>query len=251
MRGVLTVGVAAAVVMTGVTPASAGTPYQEKITCPIGGEVFEHTSTGSWSTFGARPDGKPYGSWIFPMPIPVCPSNKLPIYSKFSEGELAQLKPLVASEEFRTFAAKNVPYRNAAWLMERTSAKPENIAWMILQASWEADQDPELKRGYQADYVERLRALPQGPDEYDWLSYQARAANGLRELGRFDESITMIDMLSRRTADAKEKAAGAAQNSASAKTLEKLGYLETFLGKLRQVSSAKDSSSEPAIFKVR
>ena len=107
--------------------------------CPIGGEKFKYTSTGSYSTFGARPDGKPYGSWIFPMPIPVCPSNLLPIYAKFSAEEIARLDPLVRSAEYRAMAAVNKPYFNAAWLMEKSGAKPEAVAWMIVKASWEAD----------------------------------------------------------------------------------------------------------------
>jgi len=227
------------------TPVMAGTPYQEDMICPIGGEKFKHTSTGSYSTFGARPDGKPYGSWIFPMPIPVCPSNLLPIYGKFTPGEIAKLEPLVRSAEYRAMAAANKPYFNAAWLMERSGAKPEAIAWMIVQASWEADDQPQLKRTYQEAYVARIRALPDTGDASDWLFYQVRAANGLRELSRFDEAAAMIATLHPRARALVTAAKADPLKNKDKDQLEKAEYLVRFLDKLAETSAARNPSSEP------
>ena len=42
------------------TAAVAGFPVTEERTCPIGGERFSFTTTASYSTWGARPDGKPF-----------------------------------------------------------------------------------------------------------------------------------------------------------------------------------------------
>lgn len=226
-------------------PIMAGTPYEEDMVCPIGGEKFKHTSTGSYSTFGARPDGKPYGSWIFPMPIPVCPSNLLPIYSKFSAEEIARLKPLVGSAEYRAVATANKPYFNAAWLMEKSGAKPEAIAWMIVKASWEADDQPQLKRIYQEAYVARIRALPEAGDATDWLFYQVRAANGLRELSRFDEATTLIATLQPRAKALVVVAKAEPVKDNDKDRLENAEYLVSFLDKLAAASTARNPSSEP------
>lgn len=239
---------AASIVMAAIlsaTPARAGTPYEEDMVCPIGGEKFKHTSTGSYSTFGARPDGKPYGSWIFPMPIPVCPSNLLPMYSKFTADEIARLEPLVRSAEYRTMATANTPYFNSAWLMEKSGGKPETIAWMIVKASWEADDKPALKRSYQEAYVARITALPETGDAADWLFYQARAANGLRELSRFDEA-TVLNAALRPKAQALVAAIKAEPAKGDDKDrLENAEYLVGFLDKLGATIAARNPSSEP------
>jgi len=57
--------------LAGGTPAQAGMPYPEKMKCAVGGESFTHIGTMSYSTWGSRPDGKPYGSWRFPIELPV------------------------------------------------------------------------------------------------------------------------------------------------------------------------------------
>lgn len=225
--------------------AVAGTPYEVDMVCPIGGEKFKHISTASYSIFGARPDGKPYGSWTFPMPIPVCPSNLLPIYSKFTPEEIAKLEPLVRSAEYRAIATANKPYFNAAWLMEKSGAKPEAIAWMIVKASWEADDEPQLKRAYQEAYVARIRALPEAGDATDWLFYQVRAANGLRELSRFEDATAMIATLQPK-ANALVAAAKAEPVKNNDKDrLENAEYLVSFLDKLADTVTARNPSSEP------
>jgi len=223
--------------------APAGTPYEEEMTCPIGGEKFEHTATASYSTFGSRPDGKPYGSWTFPMPLPVCPSSGLPIYAKFTKEQIARLTPMVASAEFKATAA-DTPYYRAAWLMERAGDRPaDDIAWMVLQASWEADEKPDLKRKYQQEYVAKLAALPKGKDLTDWLWLQARLANGQRELGRFAESAATIDALLPQANEALEKAK--AVGDAKSDEVRGAEFLVEFLKDLRAVSAAGNSSSQP------
>lgn len=224
----------------------AGMPYQKTMTCPIGGEKFKHTFTASYSTFGNRPDGKPYGSWTFPIPIPVCPSNKLPIYSEFSKEELASLGPLVASTEFKQIAVANTPYYNAAWLMQQMGEKPETVAWMIVKASWEADGNAAQKRRYQEDYVARIMALPKNDKLIDWLFYQIRAVNGLRELGRFDEAVSLADKLApdAQTALANAKSKGNDPNNPESE-IDSAEYLVTFLAKMKGVAASRNPSSEP------
>jgi hypothetical protein len=245
MRVLVLCGIPAAISLL-TAPASAGTPYQEDVTCPIGGEKFEHTFTGSYSTFGARPDGKPYGSWIFPMPIPVCPSNKLPIYDEFTKEQLTQLEPLVASAEFKA-VGKETPYYRAAWLMERTGKPAADVARMIVRASWEADGNLPLKRRYQEEYTAKLAALPKGGKASEWLWLKARAANGLRELARFPEAVAQADSL---IAEARLALAEAQKNRAGISSgdedeAKSLDHLLVYLGMLRGVAADSNPSAEP------
>lgn len=176
-------------------PASAGMPVPATAKCPVGGKSFTWTTTASYSIWGYRPDGKPYGSWDFPLEIPKCPGNGLVIFDEFTKEETGRLKTLVESDEYRAIRDTETSYFLAAWLMERLGRPPINIAWMIVQASWQADGRPELKKRYQSLYVDRIRALPKSGEGEDWLIMQARAVNGLRELGRFDEARALLASL--------------------------------------------------------
>jgi hypothetical protein len=176
-------------------PAAAGMPVSESMKCPIGGKSFSYTTTASYSSWGSRPDGKPYGSWDFPLELPKCPDNGLVIFDEFKKDDLAKLEPLVASQEYQSLAARETNYYLAAWLMQRLGRDPVDVAWMLVQASWQADGRPELKARYQAEYVDRIRALPKPADDAIWLVMQGRAANGLRELKRFEEARQLLDSL--------------------------------------------------------
>jgi hypothetical protein len=83
------------------TPSYAGIPTPVEMTCPVGGKKFTFISTMSYSNWGSRPDGKPYGSWTFPMPVPDCPDNGLVLYKKFSDEEIKQLKLLLKTPGFQ------------------------------------------------------------------------------------------------------------------------------------------------------
>ena len=176
-------------------PAGAGMPLAVEMKCPIGGKTFTHMSSASYSRWGTRPDGKPYGSWEFPIAIPVCPDNGLAVYKDFSKEELAKLKPLVRSPGYQAMRGRDTPYYAAYWLMTRLGDADEDRLWALLQASWEADGRPELKRRYQEEYAAGAAAMPAKPGELDWLALQGRAANALRELGRFDEAAALLAKL--------------------------------------------------------
>lgn len=177
------------------SPAAAGFPVPATAKCPVGGKSFTYTTTASYSIWGYRPDGKPYGSWEFPLEIPKCPGNGLVIFDEFSTDEIERLKTLVESPEYRAMKDSETSYFLAAWLMKGLGRPPINVAWMTVQASWQADGRPELKKRYQALYVDRIRALPRSGEGEDWLIMQARAVNGLRELGRFDEAKALLASL--------------------------------------------------------
>jgi hypothetical protein len=182
-------------------PLNAGMPVPVEITCPVGGKKFTFIDTMSSSRWGSRPDGKPYGSWTFPMPVPACPDNGLVMYRQFTEAEIKQLKGLLKTPDFQKVRNETTYYR-IAWFMRALHDKDEaTVLWMINQASWQADGDPEIKARYQREFAEGMAALPKEPDSLDWIALQGRAANAWRELGDFERAKQVIASVSTNNLD--------------------------------------------------
>jgi hypothetical protein len=172
----------------------AGTPVTQSLRCPIGGARFEFTTASSYNTWGSRPDGKPYGSWTFPLALPVCPGNGLVMYEEFSREQLRALRPLIASPEFEAVRTTETPHYRAQWLMRKLGAPTSKVLWTLIKASWEADGDASQRARYLREYVELAKSDPRpvGEDDLDWIVAQLRAANALRELAQFDEAAAML-----------------------------------------------------------
>ncbi|MDB5472316.1 MAG: hypothetical protein JWR84_3876 [Caulobacter sp.] len=178
---------AAAAMLLAAPVAEAGTPYPQKMKCAVGGQAFTHTATASYSTWGSRPDGKPYGSWIFPMPLPVCPGNGLVMYREFGQDETAGLAQIVGSAEYRALVkAGETPYFRAAWLEARLKPDSEDTPWILLQATWETDGDDLRQARYDAAFVAAADRLAARPDNLTWAALQGRAANAERQLGLYE-----------------------------------------------------------------
>jgi hypothetical protein len=226
-----------------LSPAAAGMPVTKTMTCPIGGASFEFTTTASYSTFGTRPDGKPYGSWTFPTALPECPSNGLVLYKEYTAAEVARLEPLVASEAYQALRHGDTQYYRAYWLMKEMGLGPEDYLWALLQATWEADDKPALRARYQAELVDASAKVPPNSDDLNWFGMEARAVNALRELGRFDEALVRLDKLPLATLDVAEPA-GLAGDPPSQQAKQRRAWLAYFK-KLRAVIERHDPASEP------
>lgn len=175
------------------TTAVAGFPVTEQRTCPIGGERFAFTTTASYSTWGARPDGKPFGSWEFPLALPECPGNGLVVYDEFSEADLARLRPLIASDEYLALRRRgDTSYYRAYWLMRRMDAAAPGTLWMLVQASWQVEEGSPLRRRYLEELVEAAPLLGP-PTDVTNVAVRSRVINALRELGRFEEAAAMLE----------------------------------------------------------
>ena len=185
----------AAVAVAGLAgpAAQAGTPVTQKMTCPIGGKPFEFRTTASYTVLGTRADGKPFGSWTFPLALPECPDNGLVLYKDYEPDEVAKLEPLVASEAYQALRREDTAYYRAYWLMKAMGLGPDRYLWALLQASWEADDRPPLRARYLAELAEASAAVPANPADLNWVGMEARAINALRELGRFDDALARLD----------------------------------------------------------
>jgi hypothetical protein len=163
------------------------------MTCPVGGEAFTGPSLMHYSTFGALPDGQPIGSIDFPVLMPECPGNGMIIYDKFTPENATKLAPFVASPAYKAMRDSETSYYRAHWLA-KSAGNSEQAAWLLLSATWQAKKtDPtgEQARRYNSEFVAIVRGLPADASSFPSIALRARAANALRELGRFDEAEAM------------------------------------------------------------
>lgn len=228
----------------GATPASAGSPIEVKVKCPVGGQKFTHVETAALTTWGERPDGKPYGSWTFPMPLPECPDNALVMYRDFEKREIPALTALVQSPDYQAMRAETTYYR-AAWLAERMDRdNPRAPIWLMLRATWQADEAPALKARYQREFAARAAAVAVDAADVDSLILHYRLANAYRELGDFTAAIGVLDAFPFAALDVAmpegEDATPEQQDDAGARL-----YLREQIPALRQTIAAGDSSAEP------
>ena len=129
----------------------------------------------------------PIGSGRFPVVLPQCPGNGLVVCKTFSKEEVAKLEPIVAGAEYRALRATETPYFLAARLA--TALGDSSAPWLLLSATWEAKEaggGDERTRRYNEAFVAAVEALPATFAPLDAAVLLLRAANALRELGRFE-----------------------------------------------------------------
>ncbi|MBV8688085.1 MAG: hypothetical protein JOZ90_00550 [Alphaproteobacteria bacterium] len=222
---------------------TAPPPGSRAMTCPVGGASFQYpVPARPGPTVGERPDGKPYGPAL-PLPLPECPDNGLVMYKDYTPDEAAKLAPLVGSEAYQALRKEDVSYYRAYWLMKRMGLGPEDYLWVLLQASWQADDRPELRKRYLAELAEESGRATARPADLNWIGMEGRAVNALRELGRFDEAAARIEKVPLKSLDVAAPAAedrGAAAQQARVKR----AWLHYFQ-QMQTVLARKDSSLEP------
>lgn len=199
MRNGIMAAAVAALLGVSTMPALAGTPYRAEATCPVDGKKFTWTSTASYSTWGMELDGKPIGSWNFPMPIPQCPGSGFPVYREFSAREVEAIRALVQTPEYDAIKDET-SYYVLAFVVGKLDAdfSPWNRAWVLLKATWQARGDDAQYARYATETLEALdAALPsvreKGPAE--WRGTQIIAANVERQAGRFEAATARLDGL--------------------------------------------------------
>ena len=181
--------------------ALAGTPVSQQMTCALGGERFTHSTTASYITFGQRPDGKPYGSWRFPLALPECPKSGLVMYRVFTKDERVRLPTLLSDPVFVELRQGQTPYYRAAWLEHALAPRSSVTAWLLLNATWEADDDSLRKARYQDEFIDAVTVLAPDAAPMERFALQVRAANALRELGRFDQAAAALKAVPRQALD--------------------------------------------------
>lgn len=199
-------------------------------TCPIGGEAFTAQTTAVVSTMGMRPDFKPYATAQTPNII-TCPSNGFPLFqSIFSAAEIAQLAPLVASEEFQQMRKTENAHYLGWWLARSINAPRIDQFDRLTVASWQEDDNPAQKARYQkmaAELGEKITKAEVTAKRYFWV--KALVANFYRELGEHQKSNSFLEQIEQD--DDRPDAP----------------YSARYLTAIRQLNAEQDRSSEPII----
>ena len=196
--GLVLISIAASL---GVTThwANALTEYEAKVTCPIDGKQFMATMVASFYQQGMRLDTKPLGSVIAPYPFPVCPENGFVVYENdFSVGELAAIKAIVLTDEYRRARSEHTDYYMIAYVEARLGRNSYELGNMYLRASWEAESNkPALVQQYRTLAVEKFDAFVKdetNPGE-DWWVASVVATELDRLLGNFGAVNTRLKRL--------------------------------------------------------
>ena len=215
MAGRVTRTAIALILSLGACAASAAEPAEpysfdkRQFTCPVGGEVFEHDVGYSTFPLITFPDGSYPGDEDVDAEIPVCPGNGLMIlpdfeassqhggmvYSDYSAAELARLPGLIADPAYRA-AASEGRHVQAYWLASKLD-RPPLLRFILLQRATWAAIDPALRRTLVERLAEQGPALIEASEmpESRKRSRMYLIVNALRELGRFEEALALIDRI--------------------------------------------------------
>jgi len=236
----LSLSVAAAVVAP--APSFAEGTARQKMTCPIGGESFDYVVPVGAAPLGERPDGKFYGA-PSPNPLPECPSNGLVLYKDYTPAEVEKLTPLVGSDDYQALRKADTQYYRAYWLMKRMDVPVQLQLLALLQAGWEADDRPELRARYLAEFAEASAKVERRPNDLRWIGMEARAVNALRELGRFDEAKARLEGIPLKSLDVKVPEGPPTDKTVGEARLRRAWL--AFLTAMGPAIERKDSSLEP------
>src|SRR5688500_7609394 len=210
------IGAISALLLLAAAPAPAAEPEgidRREFTCPVGGKAF--TQDVGYPTYPlvTFPDGSYPGDDLIDVQIPLCPDNGLVIlpdyvamqepgtsamiYSAYSAAELARLPALIADPAYRALAPDG-RHVQAHWLATRLG-RPALTRLVLLQRATWAATDPALRRRLVGRRVEEGPALIDSADMPDPARrlFRFYIVNGLRELGRFDEALALIDTIER------------------------------------------------------
>jgi len=168
---------------------TASTVADIDVTCPIGGKHFKTLLAMSGTQFGQNLDLRPFGAIISPWPIPKCPENGFVMYKKtFSQDEIKRLNIFVLSDAYQSLQKTETNYYLAATLMKYLGEPKKNIAYALLEATWETENDPKYAKyaGEALGAFESLADPSSGATSEDISFYQILAGEMERRLGRFD-----------------------------------------------------------------
>jgi hypothetical protein len=178
--------------------AYATTFAEMEFVCPIGGEEFEASVVLSNSSWGQRPDGKPY-SHLPVYPVTECPENGFLLFDEdFTEEDLQVLKTAIATDEFQAMRETETQHYRVWWLKNEAGRDEISQLSSLLRAGWETDHDYDRKVKYQSQFANLALNMERTEENAaSWFYYNMRAVNILRELGYFDEGLKRLDFLMR------------------------------------------------------
>ncbi len=173
----------------------------QNFTCPICDEEFKAEQDLSGTALDTRLDFKQIGPIAQPWKLPQCPKCKFVIYDEnLSPEKIKELKTFVYSDKYTQIDHKNTPYFYFSQIQLFNKEEPFDVAFILLSASWEAEEDPELYEKYVKMTIasfksaqESLRKDNSMEEEYFVAIYLQIELN--RRLSDFDKSIELARKL--------------------------------------------------------
>jgi hypothetical protein len=241
MRSLFSLGAALGATLLATAPAPGAAPAAQKMKCPVGGAPFSYTPAPQPAGIGMRPDGRPYAGGVVPPPLPECPDNALVLYKDYSDEEVAKLTPLVESADYQALRRESQYYR-AYWLMKAMGVDSDRYLLALLQAAWQADDRPELRARYLAEFADESARVEARPDDINWIGMEGRAVDALRELGRFDDAAARLAKV---PLDALASPDPATATGADARRAQLHKSWLTYFEQQKAAIARRDSSAEP------
>ena len=178
-----------ALFMASVAAASAqGVSVQR--TCPIDGKSFTYLAPNVPPSREFNLDMKPADS-ISPWPHAKCPENGFVIYkSNLSDAEIAKLRNFVLTDQYRSMSRVHSTRYLEAALRRHLGESPYNIAWALVQATWEVSSDPVRYKQYAEEALATYDSIPLDalPDIRHRIVKRMISGELARRLGRFDSA---------------------------------------------------------------
>lgn len=170
------------------TASAQGVPVKQ--ICPIDGKPFQYQARPGPASREAFLDMKSVDS-TEPWPHAKCPENGFVMYKgKFSADEITKLREFVLSDAYRALAKTHSTRYLEAALRKQLGEAPYDVAWSLVQATWEVASDPARYRQYAEEALAtyegiKLEALPEAKHR---VLKQMISGELERRLGLFDKA---------------------------------------------------------------
>lgn len=176
-----------------------GMPISVKAVCPIDGTEFEYRSTPSYTVFGRRLDGCPFGSWRFPLELPRCPQCRFPASKGLvSEADQDKARALAASPEFAA-VKDEADYYVLAWVLEKLGVGGAiGPVDRLMNACWEVGPNDARYGRYAQDLGQAMDGAGDAIREQSaesWVALQSFIANIQRQAGDWAGAVRRLDAL--------------------------------------------------------
>lgn len=186
--------------LSGITHVQAHRMLKQDFICPIGGETFSQVMDMSGTSYGQMLNLKPFGPTAAPWRLAVCPGNQFVMYKdKFTDEEIKVLSAYVESPAYQKIIKETTYYR-AAQLKRLTQEPTANIAYTLLQATWQSSSSSYLQEALD-EYKKYIVELESGKDraaftsDEAWVNAQLIALQLERSTEQFDAAQERLKQL--------------------------------------------------------
>jgi hypothetical protein len=181
----------AACAILALLPAAAlaqGVPTQR--VCPIDGKTF------TYMALDVKPSNRLYldmkrADSFYPWPHPKCPGNGFVIYKNdLTSAEIEKLRSFVLSEEYRALGEVHTTRYLEAVLRKRLGEPAYDVAWALVQATWEVESNADRYRQYAGEALATYDSIPMESLTNIRFRNLKRMMSGelARRLGQFDSA---------------------------------------------------------------